>query len=126
MRAAWTRGFRATEAGNSVQCRLNSARVREFPGERRTACPAAGPGGDGVCGSNCDGYCQLMLAECPGSFDAASCVQSCAATSDPGGFDTSRIEGDSVQCRLYHLQAASVSPRNHCPHAAGAYPCGPL
>jgi len=121
------------EMGNSVQCRLNSARVAlQFPGERRTACPAAGPGGNGVCGSNCEGYCTLMLAECPNAFDAVAgglspveaCAQSCAATPDLGGFDTSRIEGNSLQCRLYHLQAASVSPRNHCGHAAGAYPCG--
>lgn len=120
-------GTPGDETGNSAACRVSSARVAlQFPGERPSACPAAGPGGNGVCGSNCEGYCTLMAAECPGFFDAAGCAASCAATADLGGFDTSRIEGDSVQCRLYHLQAASVSPLNHCAHAAGAFPCGPL
>ncbi len=119
-------GAAVAQAGNSVNCRLSSALVAlQFPGERATACPAAGPGGDGVCGTNCEGYCALLSAECGGVVDTSSCASRCAQIPDLGGFDTSQIQGDSLQCRLYHLQAASVSPLNHCPHAAGGYPCGP-
>jgi hypothetical protein len=47
--------------GNSVQCRYRAARqVTEQPAD----CPAAGPGGAGRCGDNCESYCALMDAVC--------------------------------------------------------------
>jgi hypothetical protein len=117
-------GSAGDETGNTLDCRVTNAEVAlRFSGERQTACPAAGPGGDGVCGDNCEGYCTLMQAEC-GEYDSRNaCLDACRAVPDLGGFDVSIIEGNSVQCRLYHLNAALVSPLNHCPHAAGAYPC---
>jgi hypothetical protein len=117
-------GQAGDQSGNSVSCRLNSARLAlQLPGERPSACPAAGPGGDGVCGTNCEGYCTLMQAECSAVLDTSDCATLCPAIPDLGGFDTSQIQGNSLQCRLYHLQAASVSPVNHCPHVAGGFPC---
>jgi hypothetical protein len=36
-------------------------------------------------------------------------------------------KGDSVQCRLFHVSAATINEVLHCPHAAGQAPCaGPL
>lgn len=113
------------QTGNSVYCRLNNAALAELlPGERASACPAASAGGDGICGDNCEGYCVLMAQICPGSFTSAeACRRDCASVPDVGGFDIHDIEGNTLQCRLYHLAAATVSPINHCPHAAGAAPC---
>ena len=109
--------------GNSRACRVAHAQLAlQFPGERAFECPAAGPGGDGVCGVNCEGYCSLMSGLCPDSIDG-DCLEVCEGVPDLGGFDISHIEGNSLQCRFYHIGAATVSPRFHCPHAAGADPC---
>jgi hypothetical protein len=117
-------GEPGAESGNSVECRLTSARVaRDFPGERGTACPGAGPGGDGACGDNCESYCRLMERQCPGFIEPTQCATECAAVADTRGFNIDIVAGNTLQCRFYHLQAALVSPTNHCPHAAGAYPC---
>jgi hypothetical protein len=119
-------GTAGDEAGNSIACRLTNARIADaFPGERATACPAAGPGGDGICGDNVESYCTLAIATC-GAYDSVGqCVRESAQVPDLGGFDISQVDGDSLQCRLYHLQAALVSPVTHCPHALGASPCAP-
>ncbi len=110
-------------SGNSLACRHAHALVAlSFPGERQFECPAAGPGGDGVCGTNCEGYCSLMDGLCPETFDG-DCAAVCSAVPDLGGYDVSQIEGNSLQCRFYHLGAATVSPQFHCAHAAGEQPC---
>jgi hypothetical protein len=117
-------GEPGAESGNSVECRLTSARVaQDFSGERSTACTGAGPGGDGACGENCESYCRLMAQQCPGLIEPDACIAECAKVPDAGGFNIDIVTGNSIQCRFYHLQAAVVSPTNHCPHAAGAYPC---
>jgi hypothetical protein len=117
-------GTAGDETGNSLACRLQHARVAlDFPGERAIECPAAGPGGDGICGSNCEGYCTLMGQQCGDFGDAATCPEECADVTDLGGFNVSQFEGNTLQCRFYHLSAALVGPALHCPHAAGAYPC---
>ncbi len=109
--------------GNSRACRATHAQFAlQFPGERGFECPAAGPGGDGVCGTNCEGYCALMGGLCAGSLEE-DCMAQCLEVPDTGGYDTSIIEGNSLQCRLYHLGAATVSPNFHCAHAAGDDPC---
>ena len=58
---------------NSLQCRLNYA--LKAPSEPVTYCTWAGPGGDGMCGSNCEGFCTLMSATC-----------SLASTGKPGEY----------------------------------------
>ncbi len=122
---AFDEGEAEAQTGNSVQCRLSHARLAKIaPGERPTECPAAGPGGNDVCGSNCESYCTLMARFCPESFASPqACQDSCDATPDLGGFQINQTTGASVQCRLYHLSAAVFGPALHCPHAAGAPPC---
>jgi hypothetical protein len=117
-------GIAGDDTGNTLACRMTHALIaRDFPGERAGSCPAAGPGGDGVCGSNCEGYCALMLNTCDTFADAEQCLAECAHVPDLGGFEVSQNEGNSVQCRLYHLGAALASPTFHCPHASGQTPC---
>jgi hypothetical protein len=124
--------------GNTLECRLS---VVDGPVlEPRTDCPGAGRGGDSVCGSNCDAYCQLMQAICPVSFQQTfetneACQRFCLDDlEDPGGFDAVQAERDvpsTVQCRLWHLGAAAAlgfrdnggTGNVHCTHARGAAIC---
>jgi hypothetical protein len=113
---------------NSVRCRLRAAEaaVDEVP----HYCPIAGPGGGGVCGTNCESLCALKPAIC-GELSAQSanaCRKECAALTDLGGYSTAleheHYAGAHVQCRLYHLSAAAIEdPERHCSHADGAAPC---
>jgi hypothetical protein len=115
-------GENNARSGNSINCRLFHANQIELIGEEETECPAAGPGGDGVCGENCDGYCTLLAALCPVTL-SLECRVSCPSIPDQGGYDSSHTSGGDLQCRLYHVSAATIDATFHCPHAAGAGPC---
>jgi hypothetical protein len=117
-------GARGAKTGNSAACRLFHAGQVEIIGEEETECPAAGPGGAGVCGENCDGYCSLLQGVCASEFDAG-CPAECEALTDLGRYDASLSSGATVQCRLYHVSAATQDSVLHCPHAGGAAPCAP-
>lgn len=128
-RAVCLRACRALEpgtpddrSGNTVGCRFFHAKQIELIGDEATECPAAGPGGDGVCGTNCQGYCTLLQGLCPPAL-GAECSATCPALTDLGGFDISKSSGLALQCRLYHVSAATLDPVLHCPHAVGAGPC---
>jgi len=122
-------GTPADTSGNSVYCRLQAARVAAA--ELPYYCPAAGPGGNGVCGANCESFCALADQLCSGSnrqfADMAACLTACQALPDLGGFTTSstagQYSGPHVQCRLFHVSNAALDPVAHCPHAGGAKPC---
>ena len=113
---------------NSIECRLHAASIAgsEVP----HYCPIAGPGGNGECGTNCEGYCSLMGSVCAEwlPFEQAKCLTDCKKLPDLGSF-TSDVAGQDyagnhVQCRLYHVCAALTDDaEQHCQHAAGALPC---
>jgi hypothetical protein len=115
--------------GNTVECRLARAELAQTTGEPASYCFSAGPGGAGVCGSNCDGFCAIMAQKCTlmGSFD--NCLPLCAQVPDLSvapprtTYHTALQDGDSVQCRLYHVTAATIDPVTHCSHAAGVALC---
>ena len=109
----------------AVSCRTEQARLAGTVGEKNIHCPAAGPGGNGVCGSdNCTSYCSIMLSTCGDAFtDIDECIANCDTAVDLGGYDVSKTAGDSVQCRLYHVTAATLAPSTHCGHSAGLNPC---
>src|SRR5690606_26307122 len=102
---------------NTVSCRLRYASKSRYAAgvELAAYCRQAGPGGDGRCGSNCEGYCTLMKGVCTpeeaGIYrfeDDASCMQACESLpsssvpySTSGGEELS--DGDHVQCRLFHV-----------------------
>jgi hypothetical protein len=113
---------------NSVQCRLHAALVAgdEVP----HYCPIAGPGGNGECGSNCEGLCGIRAQICAPYTDpdVAACLTDCAKLEDLGTYSTDLSEdqysGPHVQCRLYHVSAAaSDDAEHHCLHVDGAAPC---
>jgi hypothetical protein len=116
------------EAPNSVACRidqLNAAKQDSETGTLPGYCAAAGPGGNGVCGSNCESYCQLYAATCQSTlpnltnqYDQKTCRAKCAGLNNLTTFDSkTNYDGDTLQCRLVHTSAATIDPTTHCPHA---------
>jgi hypothetical protein len=117
------------DVGNTVHCRLHYAKsAADAPGEAAGACSAAGPGGAqlevvDLCGTFCEGLCTIALATCRGAnfrFTSLSeCRLACEALPDLGNYNDKIIDGNSVQCRLYHVSAAQIDPIIHCPHVGG-------
>jgi hypothetical protein len=125
-------GEEGDDSGNSVRCRLRQAIAAGPDGVNEPAshCSGAGPGGEGpdgeaLCADNCEGYCSLMQAACDDFTSVSECRKACDAVPDLGGYNTSHSEGESVQCRLWHLSAATLEPNPHCLHAAGKSYCVP-
>ncbi len=125
-------GSESDDSGNTVGCRLHYANSAGVGGELESNCPAAGPGGNGVCGTNCEGLCKVDLTSCTANnatYDSQqTCLTACNAVPDlaqptDGGkpivYNTSITGGYSVQCRLYHLGAAQTDPALHCQHVDG-------
>lgn len=119
-------------SGNTLSCRLTEAYLaaEESP---ETHCPAAGPGGDDVCGSNCEGFCGLMAVSCPTEFaevyesEPVLCETACNDNwDDLGGYNSSISTGPTVQCLLWHVSAAADVGGIHCTeHSIGIGPCDP-
>jgi len=106
-------------SGDTVDCRIYHANNANITGDA-THCLHATPSGGGVCGTPCNVYCGLALSVCTGSLalynSTATCQTACAglnATGLPGA-----VSGDTLQCRIYHLGAASATGNTsyHCPH----------
>ncbi|HVW30102.1 MAG TPA: hypothetical protein VHC69_32310 [Polyangiaceae bacterium] len=117
--AALPEGKRTDTSGNTVGCRLHfaeSAAVVEKP----VNCSAAGPGGNGVCGDNCESWCTLESQICPSIYaSTADCLAACNTFPVLGSYnDTLPTQtGNSFECRLYHVTAAAgIDPVLHCPH----------
>ncbi len=124
------------ERSNTVACRLDQLQLAELSGtELSTYCAAAGPGGNGDCGSNCESLCSVAFPHCTGFFASpAACRAQCEAIDDlsdetpPIHYvqnDVALEDGNHVQCRLYHLGAAMFDKQTHCPHVAGEARCVP-
>ena len=76
-------------------------------------------GGNGQCGTNCQGFCTIAVRACPAVYsDEAACESTCAGFSDAEAYDASDVSGDTLACRLYHLTVATVYAADHCPHIA--------
>lgn len=110
-------GTSSEPEGNSVECRLR--RAKSAASSPEDFCSAAGPGGDGGCGSNCEAWCYLLESECPGDYELLSdCMAACSTIPDEGGFDVdASYARDDIQCRLIHLGAVADDDV-HCSHAS--------
>jgi hypothetical protein len=122
---------RTTKSGNTLACRRREV---TFAGELATDkiehCAQAGPGGNGVCGDNCENYCAMMQEFCSKpefeKYIDPECVDRCRGLSPEKRTDSRATlygvdrhhDGDSLQCRVMHASSASVSPATHCWHAA--------
>ncbi|HEX6277810.1 MAG TPA: hypothetical protein VFZ53_32430 [Polyangiaceae bacterium] len=129
--ALFEQGSLEDEEKNTVGCRLRYAFNARY--EAGPSCRRAGPGGDGYCGTNCEGFCTIMLATCtPESSapyyydDFEACVAECDSLPEIPYIqgDASVLSGDTVQCRTYHVTTAVMfDTEEHCGHSLGLYPC---
>ncbi|MCH2171732.1 hypothetical protein MK489_13195 [Myxococcota bacterium] len=134
--------------GNTLGCRMYHAlQAESSSGATREAhCAASSMTGGGVCGSYCDVYCDMTLEICndtnnsdysgtnvftsAGVPSRSQCLTACSGYSEEvlGGVsqnDQLFGYGDTVQCRIHHLQAAAVEGQEqanayglHCGHAS--------
>jgi hypothetical protein len=94
--------------------------------EEDVDCSLSGPGGGEQCGSDCEAYCQILIASCEKipTRDLAECVRQCGALKrEPRAFSASGlfVKGDSLQCRLFYASEATIDPAN-CQNALIAPP----
>lgn len=130
-------GSLGDDSGHTLGCRIHLLEGASAMIET-SECAAAGPSGNGVCGTKCDSYCTSMESVCPDTFNGfADCVETCTPLIDCGLYTLPEVTPDdpSIQCRIYHLSAAAenlpdamgneptASQVKHCPHAAGETEC---
>lgn len=110
-------------AGSLGQTSMNTLGCRVYHTEaaRTNAdshCVHAGPGGGSMCGADlCEGFCSIVVAECPTEWpNAGGCATECANFGSSGQPFSTAATGDTVECRLYHATMAATSPSGHCTH----------
>lgn len=113
-------GTPGTTDGNNIACRTFWAAISEGDA---TDCTRAGPGGDGVCGANCESFCSSTMAICadqanPPYASEAECLSACQGFSTTERYDAGDVAGNTFACRLYHMTAASADPITHCQHTS--------
>jgi hypothetical protein len=119
---------------DSLACRYG--RAQQAASDPATLCQRAGPLAGGGCADPCNAFCLLADTLCepnqlfPYDGGVTECRAECAkyiylltpdAGADSGVGDTSLSDGDTLNCRLYHLESAydPVTPKalkTHCPH----------
>lgn len=112
--------------GNTLGCREYHAGMPAM-GMPEVHCIHAGPLGGGVCGADaCEAFCQIGTALCTtadtGWADEAACLAECNAFPVMPAYNSTITDGDSLACRMYHLQVASNTPAPHCLHVNEASP----
>lgn len=119
-------------ADDTIDCRLLSltdvAERLDGGAPAPAACLDVGPYSPRCAGGVCVAWCRLVQSVCTGSnaqyASEADCAQACSAfppgnLANPAGpAFASTPSTNTLACRLYHLEAASVAPPNHCPHLA--------
>lgn len=117
--AFFAMGSESDMAGDTLGCRLYHAGAAQT--DPQAHCTHAGPGGNGQCGANCDGFCTIATGACAADWpEVATCLTTCATFGDAEPFDAGDVSGDTLACRLYHLTVATMFPDDHCPHTLPA------
>jgi hypothetical protein len=118
---------------NTVSCRRRYAsKARYLAGPELAAdCSNAGPGGNGRCGSYCEGLCTVTMAACNRDVSDPyfyASLEDCLA--DCGPLPSSRYQygteasGNSLECRLFHASSALMADADeHCEHSLGITLC---
>jgi len=131
-------GFDGETANNTLGCRVYHAEASLSIGTQH--CAHAGPSGvdlasgNPICGTQCEAYCSLMTYPmgCNLTVRAfntpAECNASCNIIPSDATKYFGNTSGNTLECRLYHAQAAysSAGFAAHCLHAAplGGGVCG--
>lgn len=90
----------------------------------KTYCLAAGPFGGNACGDRCTAFCDVVLSACSPDGGVAAyesqpeCASACAGfnyldggTDGGGEGPEGPASGDTLNCRLYWLRAATTNPQ---------------
>lgn len=123
---AFPLGTGSDTSGNTLGCRLYHAKAA-FD-DPPLHCTHAGPGGAGMCGANCEGFCAVMKHVCKGQSDPyptdADCLAECEGFPDEIPYSVYESMGDTLACRLYFATLASFDPVVHCSNAVeSSIPC---
>jgi len=120
---AWPVGTAADTAGDTLGCRQYHAGVANSSATNADAhCAHTGQSPVGICGTNCQAFCDQSIATCGTSgtnsqfASLAACTTACAQWSAGVSGATA---GDSLACRLYHVTVAGGSAAlatAHCSH----------
>ena len=123
-------------SGDTIGCRKYHTTLATTMGTV-PHCWHAGPYGYDGCGSICDSFCKITLGYCsaaggftgtPPYATVADCMTECntlvataKAAGAAGDYNSAGTgdTGNTIECRLYHLQNALKNPANqttHCPH----------
>ncbi len=113
-------GNAGESTGNSLACRLFGACLAEHDPD--IYCTVAGPGGDGVCGDNCDGFCTLNLSICAGPLaqyaSMTACQDDCAKLDFSDTYNTTVDNWSGTKntfaCRMYWLMRSVADPDENC------------
>ncbi len=113
-------GQEGDTSGNTLQCRTYHA-GDPAAADPSLHCPHASLSGGDVCGTWCEVYCELTETTCTGDnalyADRSACLAACDEL--PQDAPHTAVEGDSVQCRIYHGGLpARMDAALHCAHAA--------
>jgi len=122
------------QSQNTLACRLYHVQVAISKPANLFHCAHSSPNGAGVCGNQCEAYCNQINQSCAVRLNAAQYVsnQACMDYCNNNLFSNflgawNDTAGDSVGCRVYHADAAqALNAAIHCTHAgpSGANTCG--
>lgn len=110
---AWEAGTAGEATGNTIACRITALQAGN--------CDAGGFTGGNVCGTYCENYCDNTARTCEGAANElyandAACMAACEMFDMNG--EAGAIDGNTVQCRIYHGGIpADGNPDTHCSHA---------
>ncbi|MFN3201068.1 MAG: Kazal-type serine protease inhibitor domain-containing protein [Bradymonadia bacterium] len=105
---------------DTLGCRL-AVLAQDFdtlqPGQKASACAAAGPLGGGICGSVCTVYCRLVETACPALFpEDELCTSSCRTWPNDG--DVKGLNRDTAWCRTAAAARALNGDTRACAEAS--------
>lgn len=87
-----------------------------------SCCPTAcSPNEDAECAALglCDEYCFDALSYCTGDYELYATSEACQdACADMPIGEPGLEYGNSIECRIIHLESARSDPQGHCEHAA--------
>lgn len=122
----FTAGTVGQTSGNTLGCRLyHAGNAAGSMQNANTHCRHGGPGGDGLCGSNCEGFCTIVQGSCAGQAsppyaDMGACMTACGNYATTPIYVAPQTGGNHLTCRLYHATAAANAPAQHCSHTSMA------
>jgi len=112
---------------NSLPCRKYHATAASTTGNPTLHCPHAGVLGGGQCGTECDGYCNLVVGSCTG-WTTSACLTFCgnltsSLTTSTSDILAGKVAKGSVGCGTYWGVKATTD-NTVCAKAMAATECG--